>query len=80
MGDGLKRGRAAALKPRVRRDGTVVLDGEVIGRVYGEPRNWCFALADYREPLKTAVTGWFSKQEAAGMCARAHRETPKREA
>jgi hypothetical protein len=65
---------------KVSRDGSVILDGETIGRVYGEPRNWQFALADYREPAGRLRGShmWHSKREAAEMCARAHRSTPPR--
>lgn len=63
---------------RLHRDGSVSIDGEIIGRVAGEARNWGFVLADYRDPGRTPASGWFSKVEAADMCARAHLETPSR--
>jgi len=66
------------MSAELRRDGTVLVDGEVIGTVHGEPRDWGFMLADCRMPAKTPSTGWHSKREAADMCVRAHRETPPR--
>lgn len=63
---------------RLHRDGSVSIDGEVIGHVAGEARDWGFVLADYRDPGRTPASGWFSKAEAAEMCARAHLETPSR--
>jgi hypothetical protein len=62
----------------VRRDRSVVLDGEIIGSVWGEPRDWWFMLADCRTPARTHEGGWHSKRDAAEMCVRAHRETPPR--
>lgn len=63
----------------LRRDGTVLLDSEIIGHIFGEPRNWGFMLADSRMPAKTPERGWHSKGEAADMCARAHQETPRKD-
>ena len=65
---------------KVSRDGSVTLDGELVGYVFGEPRNWDFALADYREPSERwrGSHRWHSKQEAAEMCVRAHQDTPPR--
>lgn len=63
---------------KAHRDGSVPLDGEIIGAVHGESRAWGFTLSDYREPASTPEQGWHSKREAAEMCARAHLETPLR--
>lgn len=64
----------------VGRDGAVILDGEVIGYVNGEPRNWQFILADYRKPAGRLAGShmWHSKRQAAEMCVEAHRTTPPR--
>jgi hypothetical protein len=45
----------------VRRDGTVVYNGTVVGRVWGEPRAWWNSEGD---------GPWHSKREAAEMCVR----------
>jgi hypothetical protein len=52
----------------VRMDRTVLLDGKPIGYVYGEVRNWTYRL----DNPDTTDGPWFTKQEAAEMCARAH--------
>jgi hypothetical protein len=65
---------------KLHRDGSVSIDGEVIGRVAGQARDWGFVLADYRDPGRTQPSGWLTKRDAAEMCARAHLEVPPRQA
>jgi len=62
------------------RDGLVSIDGEIIGRVAGQARDWGFVLAGYRDPGRTQPSGWLTKRDAAEMCARAHLEVPPRQA
>jgi hypothetical protein len=64
---------------KLHRDGSVSIDGEVIGRVAGQARDWGFVLADYRDPGRTPPGGWFSKLDAAEMLVRAHMETSEGE-
>jgi hypothetical protein len=54
---------------KVSRDRQVQLDGETIGSVYGEPRDWWYLHTDGH-----GDGPWHSKQEAADMLARVHRK------
>jgi len=60
----------------VSRDGSVLVDGQAIGSVRGEPRDWWYSLAEYRPLSRKNDPGpYHSKRDAAEACARAYRET-----
>jgi hypothetical protein len=58
-------------KLTVRRDRTVVLGDRVIGRVYGEPRDWSFRPVGWRVAKGTRSDFFHAKGDAAEALAAA---------
>jgi hypothetical protein len=70
-------------KPTVGRDGSVHLDGALLGWTWGQPRDWWYRLADgLTEPVPHQhypQGGHHSRREAADACTRAYRASQKQQ-